>query len=179
MRRLLRIVEEDEYNEWLSQQQSWYLQNIRNGDEDPYKGVLLDVELEERANELNTAFAVAMEAEAEEEKIVRLNYVNYQTGSAMLTDDSRYELDNVIRILSDNPELRIELSGHTDNTGNASDNLRLSQNRAESVRSYLVTNGVDESRLSARGYGQTNPIDTNDTPEGRAQNRRTEIKILG
>ena len=179
MRRIVEIVEEDEYEAWKAVQPSWYMQNVRNSDEDPYVGMLLDVELGARKDELRGSFESAMIAESEEEKIVRLNYVNFETGSANLTANSKYELDNVIELLSSYKELRIELGGHTDNVGDASANQSLSQARAEAVRVYLRSNGVLDSRLRAVGYGQTRPVESNDTAEGRAQNRRTEFKILG
>ena len=76
------------------------------------------------------------------------------------------------------PDLKIEIQGHTDNTGDADANLSLSQSRAEAVMNYLVEQGIDESRLTAQGYGDTAPIDSNETDEGRQNNRRTELKII-
>ena len=82
-------------------------------------------------------------------------------------------------MLNSNPGLQIEIGGHTDNIGAAADNQKLSANRAESVRNYLLQNGVDSKRLSAKGYGATQPIADNNNEEGRAKNRRTEIKVVG
>ena len=73
---------------------------------------------------------------------------------------------------------RIELGGHTDNVGNCKKNLVLSQARANTVRAYLLMKGIDPTRVTAKGYGLTVPIASNKTAEGRAQNRRTEVKIL-
>ena len=72
----------------------------------------------------------------------------------------------------------IEISGHTDNQGGEAYNQKLSENRAKSVFEYLLNNGIDKSRLSYKGYGEEKPVDSNDTEEGRANNRRTEFKIL-
>jgi outer membrane protein OmpA-like peptidoglycan-associated protein len=77
------------------------------------------------------------------------------------------------------PEMRVELSGHTDNTGGDDVNQNLSEDRAQAVYKYLVEQGVSEDRLVARGYGATRPIDTNDTDAGREKNRRTELKVVG
>jgi outer membrane protein OmpA-like peptidoglycan-associated protein len=81
-------------------------------------------------------------------------------------------------LLNDVPSLKIEISGHTDNVGAESFNELLSQRRADAVVSYLVEKGVNKNRLSAKGYGQSNPVDSNDTAEGRASNRRTEFEII-
>ena len=93
-------------------------------------------------------------------------------------DDSYPELARLVLLLNDVPSLKIEISGHTDNIGAVSFNELLSQRRADAVVNYLVEKGVSIERLSARGYGQTNPVDSNDTPESRASNRRTEFEII-
>ena len=79
--------------------------------------------------------------------------------------------------MNDVPSLKIELSGHTDNVGSNASNEKLSQKRAEAVRSYLVSRGVDGLRITAIGYGSQRPVDENATKEGRANNRRTEFEI--
>lgn len=176
MRRVVRIVSEEEYNEWLAQQSSYYMSNIRNTENDPFAGKLIDLEIVERYKELDSQFTNALSDEAL--STIRLKYVFFETGSAALKEDSRYELDYVSNLLKNNPSVNIELSGHTDNTGDADANLTLSQNRAESVRNYLVNKGISSDRLTALGYGQTQPIDNNETDEGRQNNRRTELKII-
>lgn len=109
---------------------------------------------------------------------VRLNNIFFETSSAGLKKESFVELNRVIRILSQNSEMEIEVSGHTDNVGNKSYNEELSQKRAQSVVNYLKENGVNESRLVAKGYGMDKPVADNDTEEGRAENRRVEFTIL-
>jgi outer membrane protein OmpA-like peptidoglycan-associated protein len=84
----------------------------------------------------------------------------------------------LVALLIDIPSLKIEISGHTDNVGSESFNEILSQRRADAVVSFLVGKGVDKNRLSAKGYGQSKPVESNYTDEGRAQNRRTEFEII-
>lgn len=94
-----------------------------------------------------------------------------------LKTESMVELDNLYALLHDNPTVTIEISGHTDNVGKASDNMTLSNNRAQAVVKYLTSKGIDAKRLSYKGYGATKPIADNNTEEGRAQNRRTEVRV--
>jgi OOP family OmpA-OmpF porin len=104
--------------------------------------------------------------------------VNFETDSARLTTDSLRSLDRVARWLLEHAAARVEIGGHTDSTGDAELNFRLSEQRAEAVRAYLVAQGVDADRLLARGYGETLPIADNSVAEGRARNRRVELKLL-
>lgn len=124
---------------------------------------------------------VKLELEIEEAKVgkqIVMNKIFFETGKADLNTEASTDLNKLINYLNDNPTARLEVQGHTDSTGSATINNRLSQDRANSVISYLIREGVNNSRLSAKGYGSTQPIDTNDTIEGRANNRRVEIKIL-
>ena len=93
-------------------------------------------------------------------------------------EQSRIELNKVVQMMEENPSLKIEISGHTDNTGTPEYNLGLSDQRAASVTDYLSTHGVSPERMTSRGYGITRPLATNETEEGRATNRRTELKII-
>jgi OOP family OmpA-OmpF porin len=104
--------------------------------------------------------------------------IEFDHDSTEITERSKPTLDRALRVLTDYPDIRIEIVGHTDNEGTAEYNLELSQGRADSVKRYFVAGGVDESRLQTRGAGQKEPIASNDTEEGRAKNRRTEFKIL-
>jgi outer membrane protein OmpA-like peptidoglycan-associated protein len=108
---------------------------------------------------------------------IALRNVFFNTGKWEVKSDSYAELERLVALLNDVPSLQIEISGHTDNVGAESFNELLSQRRADAVVNYLVGKGVDKKRLSAKGYGQSRPVDSNDTAEGRASNRRTEFEI--
>ena len=95
-----------------------------------------------------------------------------------LKPESGAELDEVVQLLKDNPTLKIQINGHTDNSGKPTDNIKLSEDRARSVTTYLVAKGIAPARLSSKGWGDTQPISGNTTPEGRARNRRTELKVI-
>ncbi len=114
----------------------------------------------------------------EGETALVLRGVTFETGSARLTSAARVVLNPVAESLRANPDVRIEISGHTDATGSLSTNMRLSQQRAEAVRDYLVLRGVWADRLEARGRGPDSPIASNSTPEGRAMNRRVELRVI-
>lgn len=179
MRLPVKVVSEQEYEAWAAKQPSYYMSTIRNTDEDPNKDRLFESEISQRRAEFNEKLESALTAETPEEKAFELEYVNFQTGLAELTSLSHYELDNIAEAMAKYPEMRVELSGHTDNTGGDDVNQNLSEDRAQAVYKYLVEQGVSEDRLVARGYGATRPIDTNDTDAGREKNRRTELKVVG
>lgn len=113
-----------------------------------------------------------------EAKPVILKNVFFETAKADLRPESLLELNRLKKLLDENPQLRIQLNGHTDNVGADEDNLMLSEARARAVYNYLVEKGIDATRLQSKGYGETQPIDTNDTKEGRQNNRRTEFIVL-
>lgn len=100
----------------------------------------------------------------------------FETGSDKLKTSSKTNLDDLADILAKYPEAKLSIEGHTDDTGDDAKNMTLSQKRCESVKSYLTSKGVDASRLTATGYGETMPIADNKTKEGRAKNRRVELK---
>lgn len=105
--------------------------------------------------------------------------IYFETGRAEIQARSHSLLDEIAQVLIANPKLKkVRIEGHTDNVGNDMGNLKLSQNRAESVRQYLVKAGVAADRLDSRGFGESYPLTTNDTDEGRAQNRRVEFIIV-
>ena len=107
-----------------------------------------------------------------------LKNIFFETNKFQLDPKSQAELDKIIQLLTENPTLKIEISGHTDNVGKPSDNLSLSNNRAKSVVTYLIGKGIVSQRLVAKGYGETKPVAGNTTEEGRAKNRRTELKVI-
>ena len=104
--------------------------------------------------------------------------IQFETGSATLLPASFNVLDQVVQVLNDDPQMQLRVEGHTDSVGSDTSNMRLSNDRAESVRVYLETKGVSSARLASEGHGETRPIDTNRTPEGRQRNRRVEFHIL-
>lgn len=107
-----------------------------------------------------------------------LRNIFFDTGSASLRPESYAELGVLYKLLEDNPKIKIEISGHTDNVGSAAMNQRLSQDRAKAVVDFLTGRGIAAERLTFKGYGFSRPVATNDTPEGRQLNRRTEFEII-
>jgi len=106
-----------------------------------------------------------------------LKDINFDSGKATLKSTSYKALNELAEFMLLKKTLEIELSGHTDNTGDAALNLKLSEQRAIAVKNYLVSKGVNTNRIKAVGYGDTKPIASNDTDEGKLQNRRTEINV--
>lgn len=109
---------------------------------------------------------------------VILKNIYFETGKATLKDESFVELDKVLKFLQENTELKIEISGHTDNVGSLKANTNLSEARAKAVVQYFVSKGIPAERLVYKGYAFNQPISPNNTPEGRQMNRRVEFKIL-
>lgn len=107
-----------------------------------------------------------------------LDDCNFETGKANLEPESYTVLDELVAYLNRKDDVKIELGGHTDNVGSAANNLKLSDERANTVRDYLLAKGIDPFRVFAKGYGLSQPIADNKTEDGRAHNRRTEVKIL-
>ncbi len=110
---------------------------------------------------------------------IALRNIFFDTGKSTLRSESNAELDRLVKLLKDVPALKIEISGHTDNTGSATLNESLSQARAEAVVTYLTSKGIQASRLTAKGYGASKPVASNNNEDGRQQNRRTEFEIKG
>jgi len=113
----------------------------------------------------------------EEERWILVG-VNFEFNKATLTDGSYPILLNAIKVLNQNPDIQIEVQGYADWIGSEAYNQKLSERRAETVRNYLVANGIDSGRITTKGYGETMPIADNKTEEGRALNRRIEFKII-
>ena len=109
---------------------------------------------------------------------VELRGVNFASSSDRLLTGAEQVLDDAIEWLKKNPHLIVEVAGHTDSDGAAAANLGLSERRAYTVRDYIINGGISESRLTARGYGESEPIADNSTTEGKAENRRVELRIL-
>jgi outer membrane protein OmpA-like peptidoglycan-associated protein len=109
---------------------------------------------------------------------VILKNIFFDVNRYELKPESSTELDNIVELLKENPSLKIQINGHTDNVGKPADNLKLSNNRANAVIQYLIGKGVDAKRLSSKGWGETQPLADNSSEHGRAQNRRTEMKVV-
>jgi OmpA-OmpF porin, OOP family len=116
--------------------------------------------------------------EVKKDRIVIKQQVHFATAKWKVLPDSFALLDQVVQVLKDQPAMRLSIEGHTDSVGGEAMNMKLSQARAEAVRDYLVKKGVDTERLEAVGYGPTKPIASNKSETGRAQNRRTEFRIV-
>jgi OmpA-OmpF porin, OOP family len=117
---------------------------------------------------------------------IRIPNVQYEFDKSEILSASKIALDTtILRLMVDNPQIIVEIASHTDSKGNDQYNMKLSQKRAESVVSYLVSKGIKSERLKAKGYGESKPVapnenpDGSDNPEGRAINRRTDFKIIG
>jgi cytochrome c oxidase subunit II len=178
MRKLVRIVTQEEYEVWLKNQKSYYLSNIRNTPEDPFSGQVHEAEARAYGSELDAKVTAGIASADPAAKLFQLPFVNFQTGSSALREDSRYMLDILSDIMKKNTTMRIELGGHTDNVGDAAANRTLSSGRATAVVNYLLGKGVEATRLTGAGYGDTKPLVANDSDANRAQNRRTEFKII-
>lgn len=102
-------------------------------------------------------------------------YINFETGKSNIKPESVPIVNQIVEMLQQNPELKISIEGHTDNTGNAASNQTLSENRAKSVMDAIAAKGINKNRISSKGWGQTKPIADNKTEDGKAKNRRVEI----
>lgn len=108
----------------------------------------------------------------------RLENVYFDTDKATLRPESYPPLEELVKVMKDHPTMVIELAGHTDSRGDDAHNLDLSRRRANAVRDYAISKGIDPKRLAAKGYGELQPVATNDTTDGMQQNRRTEVRII-
>ena len=108
-----------------------------------------------------------------------MNNIFFAYQKSNLGPESQGELERILKLMNDYPKLKIEVSGHTDNVGSREYNLKLSQQRAQAVANYLISNGIDKSRIVSVGYGFDKPISDNNSAAGRKLNRRSEIKIIG
>jgi len=102
-------------------------------------------------------------------------YINFETGKADIKPESQKIIDQIVQMMKDNPDLKISIEGHTDNVGTPQSNQTLSENRARTVMNAIIAEGIDKSRLSSKGWGQTKPIADNNKEDGRAKNRRVEL----
>jgi outer membrane protein OmpA-like peptidoglycan-associated protein len=115
------------------------------------------------------------ELKVEVGKAITLEGVTFATGSANLTPTSETILEKAYNTLAQNPEIAVEIQGHTDNTGKKATNMKLSQARADAVKAWLVAKGIDGSRIATKGYGPDKPVAPNTSAAGRQKNRRIEF----
>ncbi len=139
----------------------------------PDKPLIVDGE-----NQLLSPLVIKQEPKYEPGEKIVLENIYFDYGKSILRPASVDELDKIVQILKEKPEIKIEISGHTDNVSSERFNLRLSSNRANAVVNYLISHGINSNRLSAQGYGFSQPIADNESPDGRQKNRRVEMKIL-
>lgn len=109
---------------------------------------------------------------------IRLSHLNFPQGKAHIEPQSYQELDEVVQMMKDNERIVIQLEGHTDNLGNVKANLRLSENRVEAVKKYIVSKGISKNRVRTKAFGGTHLLSNEITPEARNLNRRVEMRIL-
>lgn len=138
---------------------------------------------DENAELIATAIAKANAARAKAIKgctpeIIKLEGVYFDNDSAKLRPASVATLDKAVATLNRRATIKVEVAAHTDSSGRDSYNLALSERRAASVKDYLVAHGIDAARLSSKGYGETQPVASNATKEGRAKNRRVELRVM-
>ena len=107
-----------------------------------------------------------------------LDNVHFDVGKATLRPESYKQLEELVEYMKYKDEEKIEIAGHTDNVGKEADNIKLSQQRAETIRAYLIKKGIQPARVIAHGYGASQPIADNNTEEGKQLNRRTEVRVL-
>jgi len=123
--------------------------------------------------------AARVKAELDKTCKVQVYGIHFDFDKSMLRPDSEGALNAILQVFNAYPELNLELAGHTDNVGKPDYNAKLSDARVNTVRGWLVAKGVKAERVTAKGYGDTQPIATNDSPEGRAKNRRVELRKRG
>ncbi len=124
----------------------------------------------------NQTYEVEINIEAPTDFV--LENVFFDTGKATLKPTSNKALNNLDDVLKLKNTMVVEIQGHTDNVGKPEDNMKLSQQRAEAVKAFLVSKGIDTKRVTAKGYGDTSPVENNATESGKAKNRRTSLKVL-
>jgi peptidoglycan-associated lipoprotein len=176
---LFRVYENEDYNlvgesdGYLVRRQAWSTKG-KSIDPSSLKELLTNITLD----------TVLVLDKIEINKIFVLDNIYYNFARAEIRPDAAKELDKLVQLLADNPEIKIELGSHTDSVDTDSYNLDLSQRRANSAVTYIVQHGISPDRIVAKGYGEAKPIarntnpDGSDNPEGRQKNRRTEFKIL-
>ena len=154
-----------------------FISSVREGGQGGFDIYTFELPEEIRPDEANYLSTVDVVELAPGDALVLQN-IQFEFNSSALTADSQAGILMLVEFLRRNPELKVELAGHTDNVGNESYNQKLSSSRAESVRKALIEKGIEENRLTAKGYGASKPLAPNDSDENRALNRRTEMIVI-
>jgi cytochrome c oxidase subunit II len=175
MRRVVKIVSPEEYAKWLETKTAFFKDNVEGKLEGKYPWYKGTGEAKPTAP---AEFSAAAVESAKAGEVLNLKHVNFATGSAVLTPESSAELAIVVEAMTKNANMTVEVSGHTDNVGDAAKNQVLSESRAKAVVDFVTKKGIDAKRMTAVGFGDTKPIADNAKAEGKQQNRRTEFKIL-
>ncbi len=126
----------------------------------------------------NKLIGFIKDGQVDKETWFNFDRINFATGSSSLSAESSEQIKNIFEILKAYPNVKLKIGGYTDNTGSDDINKKLSQARADSVKSAIMNLGIAEARMSAEGYGSAHAVATNDTPEGRAQNRRISLRVM-
>jgi outer membrane protein OmpA-like peptidoglycan-associated protein len=132
------------------------------------KKVIRDIEL--TSHEARKAHEVG--------QLMRLNNLIFQVGKAKISTDSYDELDIIVKMMTENTSMVIQLEGHTDYQGDPKDNLKLSQERVEAVKQYLISKKINKTRIKTKAFGGTQPLSKDNTPEAHRLNRRVELRVL-
>lgn len=159
---------------WLFHSENFNLSDSTGG-KTPF---LLEIFLQKLPESVAVASQPGAEKSPAPGKPIILKNIFFETGSAILKTESTAELNRLRELLAENPSLKIRINGHTDDVGGEAENLLLSENRARAVFDFLLKNGIETGRLSFKGFGESQPVDSNLTAEGRAKNRRTEFEAL-
>lgn len=157
-----------------------FVRDARDGERlsDPPKKCIPPAPKKKIEEKASTAEIPVVDFELNVGDILELRNIFFEFDKAELLPESKEELDMLVDLLYDHPHMEVELSGHTDNVGSEQYNQKLSEARAKAVVEYLIENKTDESRLTYKGYGFSKPLATNETEEGRQQNRRVEFKVI-
>jgi len=152
--------------------------NTKKGVTVDEKGCPVDSDKDGVTDDLDQCPETPIEVQVDARGCGVIKDLRFDTGKATILASSFHKLDWVVDMMIKNPELRVEIQGYTDNVGKAKYNQALSEKRAQAVMDYLISKGIAKNRMVAKGYGMENPAATNDTVEGRAANRRVELKRL-
>ena len=156
----------------------WAAHEISEHDYHPEENAALKAKAVSLANQAREKAGTSCAPAPVVVEIIKLSGINFEHDSADLTAASSATLDKAVATLNRRSDIKVEVAAHTDSSGSDTYNQALSDRRAASVMDYLVSHGISADRLSSKGYGESQPITGNDTAEGRAQNRRVELRVM-